>query len=112
MPREISLSSCGDRIALTKSSKGGVKALSRAQKKKKKGKIEGDKVHLDSSPSPPFSPSSFLSRPSTGWDERGGESSLTVFSAGRGGARKEEEGKGKLNFPRIIKNRVLLRDAE
>lgn len=87
--------------------------LSRARKKKKKkGKIEGDKVHLDSSPSPPFSPSSFLSRPSTGWDERGGESSLTVFSAGGGARKEEEEGKGKLNFPRIIKNRVLLRDAE
>lgn len=43
---------------------------------------------------------------------RGEGRALSRFSR-RGGARKEEEkGKGKLNFPRIIKNRVLLRDAE
>lgn len=38
VPREISLSSCGDRIALTKSSKGGVKARARLPKKKRENR--------------------------------------------------------------------------
>lgn len=70
-PREISLSSCGDRIALTKSSKGGVKApLARA----KKGKIEGDKVHLAGLIllPPPFLPHPFsLDRMGGEWREKG-----------------------------------------
>lgn len=56
--REISLSSCGDRIALTKSSKGGVKALARAQKKGRSKETKS--IWPDSSS--PLSPSSFLSR--------------------------------------------------
>lgn len=66
----------------------------------KKGKIEGDKVHLGRSPS-------FLSL----------SLSVVLSLAPRRDGRALPwfsctEGKGKLNFPRIIKNRVLLRDAE
>lgn len=56
-PQEISLSSCGDGIALTKSSKGGVKACSRAKRKSKETKS----IWLDHLLRHPLCPSPFFS---------------------------------------------------
>lgn len=93
VPREISLSSCGDRIALTKSSKGGVKALSRAQKKKKKGRSKETKSIWTHPPPHPFLPHPFFLVPRRD-GMRGEGRALSRFSrrggAGRGRRRREK----------------------
>lgn len=108
-PRNL-ITSCGDRIALTKSSKGGVKARAQRENRRRQSPSSWTTFSLQPllSVSSSFSPSFRATVSSPESHSLSSQFPVFVRVASETGSGR----KGKLNFPRIIKNRVLLRDAE